>query len=336
MTYPQSDHYDGEIFFNPEGTTSLVVPPDAHKRRRGGFIRMLRYRFIEGNYAKWPSHIPNKPWPFPAGPINDGEVSVSFIGHASFLIRLPGLTILTDPVFSARCSPVQWAGPKRARAPGIKLADLPKPDLILLSHNHYDHMDLLSLRALAKRFGRIPIITMLGNRDYLASNGIHGATELDWWQHHSHGEAHITITPSRHFAARGLNDRNHALWGGFMLVHRGHKIYFAGDTGYTKYFTDIRARCGAPDLAFLPIGAYEPRWFMGPVHMNPQDAVMAFADLGAKQAIGMHFGTFQLTEEAIDAPERDLAIARDKAGMAADQFVTLDFGETRLFNMPAP
>jgi L-ascorbate metabolism protein UlaG (beta-lactamase superfamily) len=257
--------------------------------------------------------------------------TVSFIGHSSFLVRLPGLSLLTDPVFSARCSPTQLAGPKRVRAPGIALRDLPEIHLILLSHNHYDHMDLISLRHLRRRFPGAQIVTSLGNAPYLAKKRLPGAHELDWWQSTAIGDARITATPARHFAARSLNDRNKTLWAGFMVEHQGHKLYFAGDTGYTMFFKDIRARLGAPDLALLPIGAYEPRWFMGPVHMNPADAVQAFTDLDAKRAIGMHFGTFQLTAEAIDAPIIHLAAARTAAGLSPDAFTTLDFGETAAF-----
>jgi L-ascorbate metabolism protein UlaG (beta-lactamase superfamily) len=204
-------------------------------------------------------------------------------------------------------------------------------DVILLSHNHYDHMDLISLRKLRRRFPDVKIVTTLGNAAYLAKKRLPGAVELDWWQAYAMGDTSITVTPARHFAARWLNDRNETLWGGFFITHGGAKIYFAGDTGYTRFFSEIRARLGEPDLALLPIGAYEPRWFMGPVHMNPADAVQAFLDLGAKQAVGAHFGTFQLTAEPIDAPEKDLARALEAAGVAAAAFVTLDCGEARVF-----
>jgi L-ascorbate metabolism protein UlaG (beta-lactamase superfamily) len=324
LTYPVSDHFDGTHFFNPEPTVRRA-PAGESQRPRGFFSFVLaRLRRAPKIWTPWPAHIENKAYPPPSG-----EASVTFIGHSSFLLRLPGLTVLTDPVFVARCSPTQLAGPKRVRAPGIALQDLPKVDLILLSHNHYDHMDLISLRKLRKRFPGVAIVTSLGNAAYLAKKRVGPAVELDWWQGHTLGETSITAVPARHFAARWLNDRNETLWCGFVLRHRGQSTYFAGDTGYTKYFKEIAARLGAPDLALLPIGAYEPRWFMGPVHMNPADAVQAFADLGAKRAIGMHWGTFQLTAEAYDAPLRDLAAARAAAGLADAAFGTLDIGETR-------
>ena len=328
LPYPESDHYDGESFFNPEPTTRSTAG------RRLSIFTILRARMKKDPavWAIWPKHVENRPYPSPGG----AEPAVTFIGHSSFLIRLPGMNILTDPVFSARCSPFRFAGPKRVRAPGLALAALPRIDLILLSHNHYDHMDLVSLRKIRRRFPKAAIVSMLGNAAYLARKRLPRAMELDWWQSVRIGEASITATPARHFAARTLWDRNETLWGGFWISHGGRSIYFAGDTGYTKFFKEINARLGAPDLALLPIGAYEPRWFMGVVHMNPADAVMAFQDLEAKRAIGMHFGTFQLTAEAIDAPIHDLAAARAEAGMADEAFMALDVGESVGFPAPSP
>jgi L-ascorbate metabolism protein UlaG (beta-lactamase superfamily) len=328
MAYSISDHYDGEHFFNPEPT--IRSSPSG---RRLSFFSFLirRLRDNPDDWAKWPAHIENRVYPAPGGEVAAGSVAVSFIGHSCFLLRLPGLNVLTDPVFSERCSPVSFAGPKRVRDPGIALEALPKIDLVLLSHNHYDHLDVASLRKLRRRFPGMRIVTSLGNAKFLAGKGLPGAVELDWWEAHGLGETRITATPARHFAARTLWDRNETLWVGFVLEHRGSKIFFAGDTGYTRFFAEIRTRLGAPDISLLPIGAYEPRWFMGPVHMNPADAVRAFLDLGTGQAIGCHFGTFQLTAEAIDQPEIDLAVAKAEAGVADDAFVTLDFGETRGF-----
>jgi L-ascorbate metabolism protein UlaG (beta-lactamase superfamily) len=326
MLYPISDHYNGETFFNPEPTIRQANPTG----QRMSLWRFLLARFIKPDpsvWSPWPKHIQNTLYPAPTGP----TPSITFIGHSCFLIRLPGLTILTDPVFSKRCSPVQSLGPKRVRAPGISLHDLPNIDLILLSHNHYDHMDLISLRKLRKKFPHIRIVTTLGNAAYLDKKRLPNAIELDWWQSHNFGQTSITATPARHFAARTLWDRNKTLWAGFMLTHAGKKIYFAGDTGYTKFFTEIRFRLGPPDLALLPIGAYEPRWFMGPVHMNPADAVQAFQDLGAQSALGMHFGTFQLTAEPIDAPIHALAQALTAANIPPETFTTLDPGATTPF-----
>ncbi len=323
MPYPISDHYDGEHFFNPEPTVRSATGKSV------GLFTILKARLRRDPnvWATWPKHVENKNYPLPEGPLP----TISFIGHSTFLIRLPGLTILTDPVFSKRCSPTQLIGPSRVRAPGIALKNLPKVDVILLSHNHYDHMDLISLRKLRKRFPAVRIVTTLGNAAYLAKKRIRDAVELDWWQAVKVGDTEITLTPARHFGARTLWDRNETLWGGFWISHAERQIYFAGDTGATGYFKQIAARFGTADLALLPIGAYEPRWFMGPVHMNPADAVQAFKDLGTKLALGMHFGTFHLTAEDIDAPLHDLALARTAAGVVEDAFGTLDIGESVAF-----
>ncbi len=328
MSYPISDHFDGALFFNPEPTIRRSTG------KRFGLLTIIRARMKRDpeTWSEWPAHVENRPYPKPSGLVPEGSVDVTFIGHSSFLLRLAGLNILTDPVFSDRCSPVSFAGPTRVRAPGLAIEQLPNIDILLLSHNHYDHCDVPSLRKLHRRFPKMTIVTSLGNAPFLAGKGIGKAVELDWWQSFETPRAKVTATPARHFAARSLSDRNKTLWAGFMIEPEGGpQIYFAGDTGYTKFFKEIRARLGAPDLALLPIGAYEPRWFMGPVHMNPQDAVQAFADLGPTRAIGMHFGTFQLTAEAIDAPLHDLATAKAEAGLADNAFITLDFGETRRF-----
>jgi L-ascorbate metabolism protein UlaG (beta-lactamase superfamily) len=328
MTYPISDHFDGALFFNPEPTIR-----NAEGRRFGLFsIIRVRLRRDPSIWSQWPDFVPNKVYAVPAGAVKAGEVDVTFIGHASFLLRFAGFNVLTDPVFSKRCSPVSFVGPARVRAPGLAIKDLPNIDFLVLSHNHYDHCDVASLRALHRRFPAMRIISTLGNAAFLEGKGIPGAQERDWWESVTFDGVTFTLTPARHFAARGLHDRNRSLWAGTMIAPAaGPPVYFAGDTGYTKFFGEIRSRLGPPDLALLPIGAYEPRWFMGPVHMNPEDAVKAFNDLGAKRAVGMHFGTFQLTAEAIDAPERDLAEARVAAGLSAEAFITLDVGETRRF-----
>lgn len=320
------DHFDGEHFFNPEGA-----------RRNVSRFRAFKWLTRRGTRSPWPKRRLNQYWPPPHGPVAPGHAAVTFIGHSSFLLRLPGLTLLTDPIFSERCSPLSFIGPRRVRAPGQAMSALPRPDCILLSHNHYDHCDLPSLHALHHRFGRIPIYAPLGNKSWLEAKGLGPVIELDWWQSASCRDRKITLTPARHFAARTLRDRNTTLWGGFMIALAGgdERIYFAGDTGFTTHFAPIRARLGAPDLALLPIGAYEPRWFMESVHMNPDDAVRAFHVLGARRALGMHFGTFQLTDEPVDAPLEDLATARQAANLTHDQFDTLDFGETRHIDLKA-
>ncbi|MGE4480557.1 MBL fold metallo-hydrolase [Acidocella sp.] len=289
-------------------------------------LRLLKARMSrdQANWARWPSHVENTPYP----PPDPAQPSITWIGHSSFLLCLEGLNVLTDPVFSERCSPVRFAGPKRVRDPGLSIDALPRIDLILLSHNHYDHMDILSLRHIHRRFPMARIVTSLGNASFLKRQRLPGAVELDWWDHVTVHGIHVTATPARHFAARTLWDRNKTLWAGFMLNYRGRKLYFAGDSGYTKFFGEIHYRLGAPDLALLPIGAYAPREMMASVHMDPVEAVRAFQDLHAQRAIGMHFGTFQLTSEPIDAPEMELELALAQANIPPERFFTLDVGQT--------
>ncbi len=313
--WPVSDHCDGERFFNPG-------PSKATR----GLLPVLRWQ-MQGGRAAWPEQVTDPAFPPPPAAALPGTVAISFVNHATFLLRFAGAVVLTDPIFSQRCSPVGWAGPKRVRPPGLALADLPRPDLVLLSHNHYDHMDIPSLRELQRRHAP-RFLTMLGNARTLRRHGIE-AQELDWWQQADIGPLRIVATPARHFSARTPFDRDRSLWGGFMIGDGQGRLLFAGDSGAGPHWADIRARLGAPGLALLPVGAYEPRWFMAPVHMNPEEAVQAHLALGARRSIGMHFGTFQLTDEAIDAPLLALQAARLAAGLDDDTFVTLGFGETR-------
>lgn len=313
MPYPISDHYDGQRFFNP-----------GVQRSSRSLLEVARWR-LRGERTPWPINLSNPVFPAPPRSVEAGSVAVTFINHASFLIRFAGAVVLTDPITSERCSPLSWAGPRRVRPPGLALADIPPPDLVVLSHNHYDHMDLPTLRALQQRH-RPRFVTTLGNARRLRRIGIE-ATELDWWQHVTVGPIHVTCTPARHFSARTPFDRNRTLWGGFMLRGGGGQVLFAGDSATGPHWAEIRTRLGAPDIGLLPIGAYEPRWFMAGAHMNPAEAVQAHRDLWARQSIGMHFGTFQLTDEAIDAPLQALA------ALGPDDFTTLGFGETRVFRL---
>ena len=275
--------------------------------------------------APWPSEVALEP----RRPPNPGpdEVVVTFVGHATFLIQVGGTSVLTDPMYSRRASPVRFAGPRRVRAPGVRFDDLPTISLVLLSHNHYDHCDLRTLRRLEQRF-HPPIVTPFGNGRLLQSAGIRQVEEIDWWETASAAPLPITLTPAQHFSARGPFDRNRALWGGFLIEAGGHRILFAGDTGYGPHFREIAARLGPVDLALLPIGAYEPRWFMKDIHMNPAEAVQAHLDLAARQSIAMHFGTFQLTPEGIDEPVRELAKSLRDRGVPAERLRTAEVGES--------
>jgi N-acyl-phosphatidylethanolamine-hydrolysing phospholipase D len=263
------------------------------------------------------------------------QPAVTWIGHATVLVQLGGINVLTDPVFSERASPVSFVGPKRAQAPGLSLAELPRIDAVVISHNHYDHCDSASLQALNAQPGGPPLFLVpLGLKALLADLGITNAVELDWWQQHTLGGVDIVLTPVQHWSARGLTDRLKTLWGGYALFARDFQVFFAGDTGYSRDFADIRERFAARqgergfDLALLPVGAYEPRWFMTEQHVNPEEAVRIHRDLRARRSLGIHWGTFELTDEPLDEPPRALARARQAAGVAEDEFGVAAIGQT--------
>jgi L-ascorbate metabolism protein UlaG (beta-lactamase superfamily) len=316
--FPVSDHCDGLRFFNPEA---------AAIRTLGDVVRWQ----LSSARAPWPRWVDDPPAP-PLPAVRPGEIALTFVNHSTFLIRTAGISILTDPVFADRASPFSWLGPRRVRRPGIRLEQLPPIDLVVVSHNHYDHMDLGTLAQLAKR-DRPQVITGLGNGRVLAEAGLHWVEELDWWEGCRVGEVEAVMAPAQHFSARGLRDRNRTLWGSFLLRWPAAQVYFAADSGYASHFREIRRRFGPVDLALLPIGAYEPRWFMREAHMNPEEAVMAHRDLAARTSIGMHFGTFRLTDEAIDEPVRRLAEARRAGGVADQEFRVLAFGESMAIPM---
>ena len=307
----KSDHFDGQRFVNPTGTAGQpfsAVP------------RMLLER-----RTPWPARIDEPPQRPPA--LDGAAAVVTFIGHATFLIQTPAGNILTDPMYSERAGPLGVLGPRRVRQPAVRFDDLPPISTVVLSHNHYDHCDRRTLGTLAKRFDPI-VVTPLGNGALVRSAGIRNVEELDWWQDSKSAALPITLTPAQHFSARTPFDRNRALWGGFMLGAPGTRILFAGDSAYGPFFRDIRQRLGPIDLALLPIGAYEPRWFMHVVHMNPAEAVQAHLDLEASESVGMHFGTFQLTTEGIDEPLRALEEACRTNNIPPSRFRALGFGES--------
>ena len=263
--------------------------------------------------------VPQRP---PLQPRGD-EIVATWIGHASFLIQSTRGNFLIDPVFGERASPVTWAGPRRAMPPGLTLDALPRIDAVLVSHDHYDHCDVATLRTLAHRHDAV-FVAPLRHHDLLASAGARRVVELDWWQTHALGEITVMLTPSKHWSNRLGTPRNHRLWGGFYLTFGGgslRRVWFVGDTGYdAAIFRAIAHRCGSPDLALIPIGAYEPRWFMAPMHVNPAEAVQIHCDVGARLSVGMHWGTFQLTDEGRDDPLSALTAARVSAGLRPEDF----------------
>ncbi len=313
--YPVSDHCDGARFFNPRPQPDL------------GRHAILRWK-LTSRPARWPGNVPVLPAKPPA---HTSGITATWINHSTFLLQTTHGNILTDPVYSARTSPVSWAGPRRAHAPGIAFADLPRIDLVLLSHDHYDHCDLPTLSRICKTHAPFAI-TSLGNGALLKAAGWPSGkiTELDWWESRlAPSGLRATATPAIHWSNRLHSPRNGRLWGGFFVEAGGSTAQFIGDTGYDDtMFTSIRARLGAPDLAMIPIGAYEPRWFMAAHHCNPEEAVRIHHDLGARLSLAMHWGTFQLTDEAREAPPQALAAALALSNTPADTFRVLAPGES--------
>ena len=307
-------------------------------------------KFIEWRFEAWRDDLPPPATPTArvepdldfirrnAGAGASMTPAVTWIGHATTLVQVGGLNLLTDPIFSARASPLSFLGPRRAQPPGLSLAELPHIDAVLISHNHYDHLDEASVRALNAQRGGAPLfIVPLGLKAWMADVGVTNVAELDWWQAQSIGDVDVFLTPVQHWSGRSLTDRMETLWGGYAVFAPDFQLYFSGDSGYSKDFADTRERFagrqqeGGFDLALIAIGAYEPRWFMADQHIDPAQAVQAYRDLGAKRALGVHWGTFELSDEALDEPPRALAAALAKAGVATDDFVVLAIGETRSF-----
>lgn len=315
---PPSDHFDGECFFLP----------GRHSVRTFGDI--LKWQF-DGKRQRWPAQVSNGSYPPPPHRVEGDGLVATFIGQATVLIQAGGLNIITDPFFSDRASPFAWIGPRRVRAPGLALKDLPPIDVVLLSHNHYDHMDLPALAALHDAF-RPVIVTPLGNSAIIRrARRSFTLVERDWGEALALGDhVKVHLAPALHWSKRTPFDRNHALWSAFVLETPAGLVYFAADTGYGDgaHFRQVQERFGRPRLALLPIGAYEPRWFMKPQHMNPAEAAAAHLDLGALASIGIHHGTVQLTDEAIGAPITALNQALDARGIARADFRVLGFGES--------
>jgi L-ascorbate metabolism protein UlaG (beta-lactamase superfamily) len=315
-----SDHFDGLRFFNPD-----------HAETDRSFRDLLRWK-LKGRSAVWPRSVPVRQT------VPDARVAgvrATIVGHASVLVQAGGLNVLTDPVWSERASPLAFAGPRRVWAPGIAFKALPQIDAVLLSHNHYDHMDMPTLRRLNLEH-RPLIVTPLGN-DAILRRAIPGVRVVagDWWDRIDIGKGgDVTIVPAYHWSARTGRDRRMALWSGFMLNTGGGRAHFLGDTGYGngRIFREVRRRIGRPDLALIPIGAYAPRWFMSAQHTDPNEAVQILEDLEAARAVGIHWGVFQLTDERRDEPPALLHEALERRGIAKNLFPA---GEPGLSYEPA-
>jgi L-ascorbate metabolism protein UlaG (beta-lactamase superfamily) len=316
MTDDLLPHFDGRRFFNVEAP--------AYGARVWHVLHWMATR----RPRRWPKWIDDPVQPAPPAVLAAHKIAATFVGQSTFLLQMHGANVLTDPVWSERASPVRWAGPRRVRRPGLDFERLPPIHLVLISHNHYDHMDLPTLRRLRQRFDPL-FVTGSGNGRYLRKRGLARIEELDWWQTlPASGGLTVTMTPAQHFSRRGLFDHLRTLWGGFALTAGEKRVYFTGDSGYGVHFPEIRRRLGRIDLALLPFGAYDPRWLMRVAHMNPEEAVRAHLDLAPRLSIGMHFGTFQLTDEAIDEPVEELRRCLREKGVKENDFRVPAFGET--------
>ncbi|MBP9779772.1 MBL fold metallo-hydrolase [Candidatus Gracilibacteria bacterium] len=305
-------HFDGRHFSNIGWTkreSYRVESPNGQYGKLRAFIGWM----LQRKKPKWKKRKCEKV--IPANINADTTFQITFVGHATLLIQIAGQNILTDPVWGRRVSPFKHAGPQRFMDPGVDFDTLPRIDSVLLSHNHYDHMDISTLEKLHDRDNPV-IYTGLGNADYLSKYGIRSVIDMDWWDTntlHSDNESHVTFVPAQHFSARGIYDRNRTLWGGFVLNIHGKTLYFAGDTGYGAFVDEIRERYpDGFDVGLLPIGAYKPRWFMADIHTNPEEALQLQYELNIKTGLAIHWGTFPLADDAQDEPIIDLAIAQEK------------------------
>jgi len=311
----------------PDGFRNLY----GHEHR--GFSDFLKWR--------WQRLRQNRPEPEACGfPLaendpaflrsNTDKVTLTWIGHATLLLQLDGKNILTDPVFSQRASPVQWAGPKRVVPPGLAFENLPPIDMVVISHDHYDALDKPTIVKLHQRKGGADTVFFvpLGFKNWFRDLGVRNVVELDWWEARPQKGLIITAVPVQHWSKRGLFSRNKTLWAGWVIRSERFRFFFSGDSGYTPHFKEIGARMGPFDLAAIPIGAYEPRWFMGRHHMNPEEALQAHEDIKAKKSIGIHWGTFILTDETLDEPPQRLGAALKRKKNPVPDFVVLKHGQT--------
>jgi N-acyl-phosphatidylethanolamine-hydrolysing phospholipase D len=327
VTDPARPHHTESGFRNP------------HYTDRKSFRDFLRWRWerrrkeIPGPSAYDFPLAENDP-PFLRG--NRVLTTVTWIGQSTLLVQAGGVNILTDPHFSERASPLSWAGPKRVVPPGLSLEELPPIDLVLISHNHYDHLDDWSVRRLAARPGaeQTLFVAPLGLGSWLKERGARRVAEIDWWEEHSEGATTITAVPVQHWSRRGFFDGFATLWAGFVVETGPFRFFFNGDSGYSPDFAEIGRRLGPFDLAAQPIGAYEPRWFMAPYHMTPEEALQAHLDSGANLTVALHWGTFILTDEPLDEPPRRLSQALIEQKVSPESFRVLRHGETLILNEP--
>jgi L-ascorbate metabolism protein UlaG (beta-lactamase superfamily) len=298
-----------------------------------GFLDFLKWHFGRVGRGRKPADAYNFPLAkndpaFLAS--NRDKTTLTWIGHATVLLQLNGKNILTDPLFSERASPVQWVGPKRVVPPGLSIENLPPIDMVVISHDHYDALDEGSIKKLHERDGgrETTFFVPLGLKKWFERRGISRVFELDWWDHHEEGDFRVTAVPVQHWSKRSLFSQNNTLWAGWVVESPNFSFFFVGDSGYTSDFEEIGRRLGPFDLSAIPVGAYEPRWFMRHHHMAPEEAVQVHLDTGSKKSVGIHWGTFILTDEPLDEPPQKLREAKNEKGVPEEAFVVLKHGET--------
>ena len=313
---PSSKHFDGSRFHNP-------LPVE-----EPGAGRLFKWQ-LSRKPGPWKEWTDARPGPPPPAKVTGKRLRITFVNHATVLIQTAGLNILTDPIWSDRCSPVSWAGPRRVRPPGIRFEDLPMIHVVLISHNHYDHLDRPTIERLLEAHDPIFIVG-LGNARLLRSWGVQRVWEMDWWHYFPIGSGvRVVSVPAQHFSGRGLCDRNATLWNGYVITGPGGPVYFAGDTGFGPHFEQVRQVYGSLRLAILPVGAFKPRWFMSRIHISPREAVQAHRLLGARTSMAMHFGTFPLADDGEAEAPHQLAREMRAAGVSSNRFWVLGFGQGR-------
>ena len=311
---PVSDHFNGKRFINPSGI------------KAAGFFAVFKWMLTRQKGKR--SKLKNISYgEKPPAKVEDG-LRITFINHSTFLIQANGLNILTDPTWSNRASPFSWAGPQRRCPPGIRFEGLPQIDVVLLSHNHYDHLNVTTMKRLYKKF-RPRIFTSLGIKNFLEKKGIQGSVDMDWWDERELNEAlKLVSVPSQHFSGRGMFDRDATLWCGFAIRRREGNIYFAADSGYnSSMFKEIGQKLAPIHVAILPIGAYKPSWFMSPIHTSPAEAIKIHFDVQAQKSIASHFGTFPLADEGEEEMYDDLKKALEEYKLASKDFLVMKEGE---------
>lgn len=311
-------HFNGKTFMNPDNVKAK------------GLFEVLKW-MARRQQGPWHEVTNAMPGDKPAERVEEG-IRITFVNHTTFLIQTEGINILTDPVWSERTSPFSFAGPKRMRPPGIRFEDLPKIDVVLISHNHYDHLDVTTMQRVVKEH-KPRIITPLGVKAFFEEEDMKGAQDIDWWEETKLTDGlSIQAVPAQHFSGRGMFDRDRTLWCGFVLKRKAGNLYFAGDTGYNEItFKEIGERCSPIIISILPIGAYKPNWFMSPIHTSPEDAVKIFLDVKTQAAVASHFGTFPLADDSQQDPIDDLVKALKEKQLSQDQFLVLKEGAHRDF-----